>query len=158
MQRRSQHMLSAVILTALVAIAVPAAAQDATKPQAAATVQVMKKERLGAFLTDGKGMSLYMFEKDGPNHSTCHDDCAKAWPPLLTQGEPNAGADVDKSKLSTLKRPDGTTQVTYAGMPLYLYAKDAAPGDAKGQDIEEFGAEWYLISPDGKPNEAEEND
>lgn len=149
----------AIAIAALAGTAVltPAAAQDATKPQQAATVQVSKKDRIGAYLTDGKGMSLYMFEKDAPNHSNCHDDCAKAWPPLLTQGAPSAGAEVDKSKLATIKRPDGTTQVTYAGMPLYYYAKDTAPGDVKGQDIEEFGAEWYLVSPDGKPNESEDD-
>jgi predicted lipoprotein with Yx(FWY)xxD motif len=158
MQCRFKHGFGAMAIAALLAsMAVTAAAQDATKPQHA-SVQVSKKDRIGAYLTDGKGMSLYMFEKDGPNHSTCHDDCARAWPPLLTQGAPGAGAEVDKSKLATIKRPDGTTQVTYAGMPLYYYAKDTAPGEVKGQDVEEFGADWYLVSPDGKPNEAEDND
>lgn len=128
---------------ALLALAAPAA----TVAQEAATVQTGSD---GKFLTDAEGMSLYLFEADSANTSTCYDDCAEAWPPLLTEGAPTAGGEVDAGKLSTIERNDGSTQVTYGGWPLYYFVKDQAPGDIEGQDVEGFGAEWYLVSPEGE--------
>jgi predicted lipoprotein with Yx(FWY)xxD motif len=49
----------------------------------------------------------------------------------------------------TTKRTDGTTEVTYHGHPLYYYAGDAQPGDTKGQALDQFGAEWYVLAPSG---------
>ncbi|MGH6943861.1 MAG: COG4315 family predicted lipoprotein [Geminicoccaceae bacterium] len=121
----------------------------------AATVQVSKKEPYGKYLTDAEGMSVYLFEADGKLSSACASACAQAWPPLLSDGQPTAGEGVEKSLLSTFKRDDGSTQIAYDGRPLYQFAKDAQPGDTKGQDVEGFGAEWYLISPEGEKVEAE---
>lgn len=53
------------------------------------------------------------------------------------------------SKLSTIKRSDGTTQVTYAGWPLYTYTADTKPGEANGTDIKSFGASWYPLHANG---------
>lgn len=110
-------------------------------------VMVGKDAKLGSFLVDSKGMSLYLFTKDTPNVSNCYEKCATAWPPLLTTGKPVAGKDVDSSKLGTTKRTDGTMQVTYNGWPLYYYIKDTKPGDVVGQDV---GQVWYVISPSGE--------
>jgi predicted lipoprotein with Yx(FWY)xxD motif len=60
--------------------------------------------------------------------------------------------------LATLKRKDGSTQVAYNGRPLYHFMKDEQPGDIKGQGVKGFGAEWYLISPEGKTVEEEEEE
>ena len=51
--------------------------------------------------------------------------------------------------LGTITRPDGTTQVTYKGHPLYLFVKDKDDGDAYGEAIKAFGAEWYVLAPSG---------
>ena len=51
--------------------------------------------------------------------------------------------------LGTVERRDGSLQVTYNGWPLYYFVKDGKPGDTIGQDMEGFGGEWYLVSPDG---------
>ncbi len=123
---------------------------QATEPPAAAastTVNLGKTDTLGSFLVDGKGMTLYLFTKDTPNTSVCYDNCATAWPPLLTTGTPVAGDGVDASKLGTITRTDGTIQVTYNGWPLYYYAKDKAPGDVVGQDV---GGVWYVVSAAGE--------
>jgi predicted lipoprotein with Yx(FWY)xxD motif len=56
---------------------------------------------------------------------------------------------VNTSLLSTAVRADGSTQVTYAGHPLYLFTSDQKAGDAKGQGINAFGAPWYVVSPAG---------
>jgi predicted lipoprotein with Yx(FWY)xxD motif len=54
------------------------------------------------------------------------------------------------SELSTIKRADGTTQVTYSAQPLYLYVKDRDDGDAYGQGFTVFGASWHALSSSGK--------
>ncbi len=112
----------------------------------AATVNVGKNSKYSAFLVDGKGMTLYLFTKDLPGTSTCSGNCAKSWPPLLTNGTPVAGTGVDASKFGTTTLADGTTQVTYNGWPLYYYIKDQQPGDTNGDGI---GSVWYLITPSG---------
>jgi len=112
----------------------------------AATVNLGQDDTLGSFLVDGKGMSLYLFTKDTPNTTVCYEDCAIAWPPLLTTGDPIAGEGVDASLLGTTTRTDGTIQVTYNGWPLYYYEKDQAPGDVTGQDV---GGVWFVVSATG---------
>jgi predicted lipoprotein with Yx(FWY)xxD motif len=112
-------------------------------------VNVGQNDALGSFLVDDKGMTLYLFLKDTPNSnaSACYDKCAANWPPLLTTGAPAAGEGLDASKLGTIQRTDGTTQVTYNGWPLYYYAKDAKAGDTMGQGV---GDVWFAISPAGE--------
>ncbi len=132
-------------------VATQAATQaPATQPAAAASgpamVNLGKNDKLGSFLTDDKGMTLYLFTKDTPNTSVCYDKCAVAWPPLLTSGKPAAGNGVDASKFGTTTRKDGTTQVTYNGWPLYYFAKDKAAGDVTGQNV---GSVWFVVSPAG---------
>jgi predicted lipoprotein with Yx(FWY)xxD motif len=127
-----------------------AAAAPTTAPATSsgpANVMVGKSDALGSFLVDDKGMTLYLFTKDSPNTSNCYDKCATSWPPLLTTGNPMAGDGADASKFGTTTRKDGTTQVTYAGWPLYYYAKDTKAGDTTGQGV---GSVWYVISPAGE--------
>jgi predicted lipoprotein with Yx(FWY)xxD motif len=76
----------------------------------------------------------------------CEDDCADAWPPLVVEGEPVPGQGVDGALLATTERSDGTTQVTYAGAPLYTWVQDQEPGDVTGQNVQEV---WFVVSPAG---------
>jgi hypothetical protein len=81
------------------------------------------------------------------------------WPPLETSTAPRAGTGVAGGGLGTIKRDDGDMQVTYHGRPLYYYAADAStPDKTKGENIEQFGSSWYLVSGNGQPFEAESND
>ncbi|HEY3543231.1 MAG TPA: hypothetical protein VGK79_11885 [Gaiellaceae bacterium] len=110
----------------------------------------------GQFLVDADGHTLYLFEKDERGESYCNGACAAVWPPLETDSTPTASAGVDRSALGTIKRDDGDLQVTYHGHPLYYYAADAStPGKTKGEDIEQFGAGWYLVDGAGKRIEPE---
>ena len=113
----------------------------------AATVQLGESDELGQFLVDAEGMTLYLFLNDSDNISTCYDDCAENWPPLLTEGDATAGEGVDASLLGTTERTDGTVQVTYGGWPLYYYAADAQPGDVNGQGVQD---RWWVVSPEGE--------
>ena len=119
----------------------------ASKPAAGVTVKV-STTKLGRILTDGSGRTLYLFEKDKGSRSTCSGACASIWPPL-TAATGGAGHGVSSAKLGSIKRPDGRTEVTYAGHPLYTYAGDAKPGDTRGQGLDQFGAEWYVLAPSG---------
>jgi predicted lipoprotein with Yx(FWY)xxD motif len=122
-----------------------AAAQTAP---AAMTVKVLTT-KLGRILTDGNGRTLYLFEKDKGAASTCNGACASIWPPAAAATGP-AGNGVAAAKLGSIKRPDGKTEATYAGHPLYTYAGDAKPGDTRGQGLDQFGAEWYVLAPSGQ--------
>ncbi len=126
-----------------------AASSSAPATAAAAAVKAGTSTR-GAILTDATGRALYLFEKDTGGKSACYGACAQGWPPLLTTGTPAAGAGVSMSLLGTVKRTDGTVQVTYAGHPLYYFVQDTKPGDIKGEGAQAFGAGWDLVSPAGK--------
>ena len=114
----------------------------------AAMVSV-RSTSLGRILVDDQGKTLYLFEKDKGPMSTCSGQCAQLWPPLTSDGAPQAGSGVTASKLGTSKRSDGTMQVTYLGHPLYGYVSDQQPGDTTGQGLDFFGGEWYVLSPKG---------
>jgi predicted lipoprotein with Yx(FWY)xxD motif len=148
-------MIAVCASSAFGLLSIAAPGPGAVRATEAAKVAVSQKEPVGEYLTDAEGRSLYLFEADSENTSTCHDDCAAAWPPLLTEGAPTGDDKVDASMLSTIEREDGSTQVTYNGWPLYYFVKDQAPGDTEGQDVEGFGAEWYLVSPEGEKAEGE---
>jgi predicted lipoprotein with Yx(FWY)xxD motif len=103
---------------------------------------------LGEVLVDGEGNTLYMFDNDSGGTSSCEGGCAEQWPPLETDGEPTAGEGADSALLGTIERTDGTTQVTYDGLPLYTFAPDGGPGDTTGQGV---GEVWWVVAPDGAP-------
>jgi predicted lipoprotein with Yx(FWY)xxD motif len=113
------------------------------------TVGVAANAKLGKILVDGGGKTLYLFEADKSTASTCYGDCATYWPPLLTTGAPDAGPGVNASLLGATRRKDGTKQVTYAGHPLYYVVTDHNPGDTSGQGVNNFGAPWDVVGPDG---------
>jgi len=114
---------------------------------------------LGHFLVDGQGHSLYLFEKDEGAESYCTSACAAVWPAFETSSKPRAASGVDGAALGTIKRDDGELQVTYHGHPLYYYAADAStPGKSKGEALAQFGAEWYLVNPQGKTVEEKKSE
>jgi predicted lipoprotein with Yx(FWY)xxD motif len=117
---------------------------------AAATVSVNEAgNKRGALLTDGQGRTLYLFEKDQAGTSACSAACLAVWPALTTTGGVQAGPGLPTSMLSTIHRPDGSTEVAYNGHPLYHYVGDGKPGDTNGQGLNQFGAGWYVVSPNG---------
>ncbi len=118
-----------------------------------AVITAASAPKLGRLIVDSEGFTLYDFHKDKGTTSACYGACAKVWPPLLTEGNPQAGEGAIAAKLGTTQRKDGTTQVTYAGHPLYTYEADTRPGDAKGNDFSSFGGEWYALQPSGEEAE-----
>jgi predicted lipoprotein with Yx(FWY)xxD motif len=116
----------------------------------AGVVSLGNAQELGMVLVDSNGMTLYDFHKDKGTTSSCYGPCAEGWPPMLTEGEPTVGNGASASKLGTTERKDGTTQVTYAGHPLYTFVEDKKPGEANGNDVSAFGAQWYALKGSGE--------
>ncbi len=104
----------------------------------------------GTMLYDTTGQPIYLFTAESDDRPACYDDCAADWPPVLTTGEPRGTADVSAGLLGTTDRADGTTQVTYAGHPLYYYAHEGKY-EVLCHDIEEYGGTWLVVRPDGTP-------
>ncbi|ASW54218.1 hypothetical protein [Plantactinospora sp. KBS50] len=109
-----------------------------------------KLPRMGAVVTDQEGWVLYRFDKDSANPPTsnCVDDCARVWPPALTDGNARLQGVTD-DRIGTIDRPDGTKQLTVGGWAVYRYIGDTKPGQWKGQGV---GNTWWVITPDGKKN------
>ena len=114
-----------------------------------ATVSVQNNGDLGKMLVDGRGHSIYLFKKDSGTKSACAGGCADAWPPLRASGKPLGGQGVNASLISTAPRSDGKSQVTYDGHPLYTFSGDQQAGDTNGQGLNNFGANWFVLSPSG---------
>jgi predicted lipoprotein with Yx(FWY)xxD motif len=115
----------------------------------AATVGI-SNTGIGKVLVNSQGHTLYLFKADQGTKSACMGACAGAWPPLIVKGEPTLGSGVDASLVGTATRPEGTTQVTYSGHPLYLFAQDQKPGETNGQGLSAFGASWFALNPAGQ--------
>jgi predicted lipoprotein with Yx(FWY)xxD motif len=92
-------------------------------------------ERNGT-LTSVDGKTLYTFDKDGGGKSNCTGGCAVAWPPFVASQPPTDGA------LTRIMREDGRAQWAYDGKPLYFFAGDGQPGDAKGDGV---GGTWHVV-------------
>ncbi len=103
----------------------------------------------GRVIADGKGEAFYLFDKEDTRQAECYGACARAWPPVLTKGKPQAGNGAKQGLLGTTRRSNGKLQVTYAGQPLYYYVEDS-PGNILCHDVEEFGGIWLVVKPNGK--------
>ncbi|PXY28181.1 SCO0930 family lipoprotein [Prauserella muralis] len=129
-------------------VAVQQQAQAESTSATATLVAVADVAGLGAVLTDGDGRTLYRFSQDtaDPPQSHCDGECAAAWPPLIAKD----GVAVDglsSDVVGTVRRADGTEQVTVKGWPVYTYAQDAEPGESTGHGAGD--GQWSAISPTG---------
>lgn len=125
----------------------PAASQSGGSASASA-VKTEANATIGAtVLVNAQGITLYHLSGEQNGKWICTSaGCVQAWHPLSapTGGSPTGSV----GSLGTVKRPDGTMQVTYKGMPLYTFAQDQQPGDAKGQGIKDVGT-WTAVTAGG---------
>jgi predicted lipoprotein with Yx(FWY)xxD motif len=132
------------LLVVLALIAFPAPAM------AAGAKITVRGSDFGSMVWAPDRQAAYMFEPDRRDESRCYGRCAKAWPPVLTKGDPRAGRGVDPELLGTTRRRNGDRQVTYAGRPLYTYAHEGR-GDVFCHDVDLNGGYWWVLGPDGEP-------
>ncbi len=143
--RRAFSVIAAVSVIALALLAVDVASPKTqpTAPVASGTPTLQARDIGGKMvLTDAAGRTLYSFAPDSPNKSVCYGSCAAYWPPVT--GAPTAGSGIT-GKIGTIKRTDGTTQLSYDGHPLYTYIGDNAPGQDNGNDINLNGGLWLVV-------------
>jgi predicted lipoprotein with Yx(FWY)xxD motif len=153
---RSIGVLGAGGLAVLAAVAAGCGGGGATAASAppktasgqAATVGI-SNTGIGQILVNSQGRTLYLFKADQGTKSACTGTCAGAWPPLLVKGKPTLGNGINASLVGTATRPEGTTQVTYNGHPLYLFAQDQKAGETNGQGVSAFGAAWFALNSAG---------
>lgn len=142
--------LTMLALAAAASLAVVLHGAEAATPAARRpAIVTTASSPLGSILVDGRGRTLYLFEKDTRGRSACVGSCTAYWPPLLAQGRPRSHGGARQSLLGVTRRRDGRSQVTYAGHPLYRFVQDVKPGQTGGQDLYVFGARWYVVSPAG---------
>lgn len=94
---------------------------------------------MGKVLADSRGMTLYTFDNDQAGKSNCAGECAQNWPPLTA-----ASGAMMTGDWSVIDRPDGSKQWAYKGKPLYLWVKDAKPGDTTGEGVKGV---WHAAKP-----------
>jgi len=106
-------------------------------------VKLSEKAGVGKYLTDAKGMTLYIFKKDSPGKSACAGSCVAKWPPYYRE-KVSVPEGVNALEFGTITREDGLKQTTYKGSPLYYYVSDKAPGDVLGHAV---GDVWFVVNP-----------
>jgi predicted lipoprotein with Yx(FWY)xxD motif len=104
----------------------------------------------GGYLTGEDGKSLYVFKKDSQMTSACTSaNCTTNWPPFTVDtGESAAAGGGVSGTIATFARPDGGTQVTYNGQPLYYFVGDSKAGDTTGASV---SPDWSLAKPKARP-------
>ncbi|MBP3964939.1 plastocyanin/azurin family copper-binding protein [Paenibacillus lignilyticus] len=101
-------------------------------------------DKLGSYLTDGKGRTLYYFTKDAADLESCQGSCLQAWP-IFHADQLQIPSSLNAADFGMYMRADGTMQTTYKGWPLYYFAKDTAPGDVNGEAV---GGVWFAAKSD----------
>jgi predicted lipoprotein with Yx(FWY)xxD motif len=101
----------------------------------------------GAILTDAQGRTIYGFANDAARKSTCYQQCAKAWPPVVAQSPPQAAQGLNPALLTAVPRQDGTMQVMYGAWPLYYFSGDQQAGQTNGQGSKGV---WFVVGANGK--------
>jgi len=144
-----KNAFALVAAAATVFLLVGVAVAGATPGAGSATIS-SAKTALGRVVADGRGRTLYLFAKDTRTRSACSGICGVYWPPLLKKGGALVVKGVQRSLLGTVRRADGTRQVTYAGHPLYTFSGDTGRGQTNGEGLRDFGASWFALTPAGK--------
>jgi predicted lipoprotein with Yx(FWY)xxD motif len=137
-----------VVAFALLGVDVAVGQGGSGQPSGSTAGQALGTTTIGGaqVLTNAKGLTLYWFAPDTSSASKCTGSCAQYWPPVF--GKPTAGSGVTGT-LSTISRPDGTTQATYDGHPLYTYIGDSSRGQASGNNLDLNGGLWHIIPISG---------
>jgi predicted lipoprotein with Yx(FWY)xxD motif len=154
MQCRFWRALGALAL--LAALAGPAQAQE-TDTGLSNILQTAENDHLGTYLVTAGGHPIYVFSADQPRsagaeaESRCEGDCLKDWPPLIAEAGAVASPNINPDLISKAERQDGSSQVLFAGRPVYVHAADANAEAPAGHGREAFGGVWQLVAPDGTP-------
>ncbi len=129
-------------------LAMLAAGWSAAPAMAAGTKMTLRDSDYGRMLWGPGRQAVYIFERDEPDKSRCYRECARDWPPVLTEGKPIAGDGVRQGLLGRTTRRNGRKQVTYDGKPLYYYAHEG-PDEVLCHDVFLNGGYWWVVGRNG---------
>ena len=147
MTRTGTKLMVPVVLAAALVAAIAAHSGTAKSMSKQPVVRTANNATLHQkVLVDRRGLTLYSLSVEQKGKFICKDQsCLSLWIPLVVQkGTTPTGA----AHLGTVKRPDGRIQVSYRGLPVYTFAQDSKPGDAKGNGFKDVGV-WRPASPSG---------
>ena len=143
--------LAVVALAGCSATTTPTTATSATaaasKAPAASPDAATASTKLGQIIVDGKGMTVYVWDKDTANSgvSACTGPCATLWPAITTTSAKPTVTGITGT-VATITGVNGGKQITINGLPIYGFSKDAKPGDTNGQGVLNI---WHVLSPAG---------
>jgi predicted lipoprotein with Yx(FWY)xxD motif len=137
---RNLTVLALAAILALSAVVVPMALARGSKTVAGEDAAPSLHKTV---LTNTKGLTLYTLSGETNGKFICTGACLKAWPPLLVAAGTTPKGPV---KLGTIKRPEGKTQVTFKGAPVYTFSGDSKKGEANGEGIKDVGV-WHAVTP-----------
>jgi predicted lipoprotein with Yx(FWY)xxD motif len=124
---------------------------SATTSSSSTTVAVRQVDGVGNVLVDSKGDALYSPDQEANGMILCKGSCTSIWVPLTlsANAKPTGSGEVN-TMLGTVRRPDGSVQVTFRGKPLYTFAEDSSPGMVTGNGAQDqFGGQqftWHVAS------------
>lgn len=137
---RSRMYPIRIVLLTVAALALVVASEATAAQSSKRVVKEMENATLGhTVLTTLKGKTLYSLSVETKGKFTCTGTCLASWKPLLV---PKGVKPEGPVKLGTVKRPNGKTQVTFKGLPLYSFNGDVKSGEANGEGIKDVGT-WH---------------
>jgi predicted lipoprotein with Yx(FWY)xxD motif len=144
---RSWRQLAAISGIALLAACSSSGRMQTYEPTQTSSINYNNSFKMtatdsGNVLSTERGMTLYTFDDDMRNQSTCYGDCAQKWPPYLANSAAKPSGD-----LTLITRSDGTRQWAESGRPLYTYVRDTSPGEYRGDDLNNA---WHVVRDDGR--------
>ena len=152
----SRTYATAALALAVLALSACGGSGNAASPAAGTTgssgdtVSTANVSGTGTVLVDSKGMALYSPDQETSGKIMCTAECTSIWVPLTVSGQPT-GTSAVAARLGTVMRPDGATQVTFDGKPLYTFAEDSGPNTVTGNGAKDaFGGTsftWHVAAP-----------
>jgi predicted lipoprotein with Yx(FWY)xxD motif len=137
--------VAALVLAACAKSSTPSG--GSTSPSSApVSVQTERVSGIGSVLANGTGLTLYYNTKEKGGKIWCTGACTSTWPPVVVSGGVPQATDGIKGSFATISRPDGGTQLTFDGWPLYTFSGDSSAGTAAGQGIENI---WFAMGATG---------
>ena len=138
---RPGALVLAALATAVSGALLVASSAEAAPNKRVRVVSTAKNADLGkTVLVNRRGLTLYSLSAERRGRFICTDStCLSFWTPLVVKLGTNPTGVAGQA---TVKRPDGRTQVTFLGRPLYTFYLDSARGDAGGEGFRDVGV-WH---------------
>jgi predicted lipoprotein with Yx(FWY)xxD motif len=131
------RLIALLVIAAALPLAACGSSSNGSTTAVKAPIATADKAKVGRVVVDAQGRTLYRFTAEAQGRPVCTGACLQTWLPATAGSTSGLPAHV-----ATVRRDDGTVQLTYDGHPLYRYAGDTSKQDANGQGV---GGQWFVI-------------